>query len=226
MHDSHLPIWKWFLAVYMMTKSKKGISANQLKRTLRVAYKTAWYLCHRIRAALQTPAALMRGIVEIDETYIGGKVKGKGRRYVGNKTMVVGAVERGGKIRVDTAEHADRKTLRQFINENVCPDADAVFTDDDPAYKGATGKRRHEWVTHSAKEYVRGNIHTNSIENAWSLFKRSVVGAYHKVSKKHLDLYLDEFEFRFNNRGNPFIFRDALKELLTAENVEYKELVA
>lgn len=227
MHDTHLPLWKWFLAVYMMVESKKGISANQLKRTLGIAYRTAWFLCHRIRKALQTPSALMKGIVEVDETYIGGKVRGKGRRYTGNKTIVLGAVERNGKTRFQTAKNAKRVTLRQFINEHVCENAEAIFTDENTAYGNLSNKkRRHEWVTHSAYEFVRGDVHTNSIESAWSLFKRSIVGAYHKVSKKHLDLYLDEFEFKFNNRDNPFIFRDALKELLTANNIEYQELVA
>jgi len=228
MHDTHLPLSKWLMAVYLMVESKKGISANQLKRTLCVAYQTAWYLCQRIRTALYTPHALMTGVVEIDETYIGGRRKNVGMGYKKNKTLVVGAIERGGELRTRTVNRVTSPTLRKFINDHVCEDAEAIFTDERTAYKGIapTAKRRHEWVTHSADEYVRGDVHTNSVENAWSLFKRSVVGAYHKISKKHLDLYLDEFEFRFNNRNNPYIFRDALKELLTSGNVEYKELVA
>lgn len=227
MHDTHLPLWKWFLAVYMMVESKKGVSANQLSRTLDVAYRTAWYLCHRIRKALYTPHALMKGIVEVDETCIGDKVKGRGRRYTGNKTIVLGAVERKGKVRMQTAKRANRITLRQFIDKHVCKNAEAISTDENTAYGDLSNKRRrHEWVTHSADEWVRGDVHTNSVEGAWSIFKRSIVGAFHKVSKKHLDLYLDEFEFRFNNRDNPFIFRDALKELLTADAIRYAELVA
>lgn len=227
MHDTHLPLWKWFLAVYMMVESKKSVSANQLSRTLDVAYRTSWFLCHRIRKALYTPHALMMGIVEIDETYIGGKVKGKGRGFKDNKAIVLGVVERNGKTRMQTASNANRGTLRQFISQCVSENAEAVFTDENAAYGNlATAKRRHERVNHSEEEWVRGDVHTNTVENAWSLFKRGLIGAYHKVSKKHLDLYLDEFEFRFNNRENPYIFRDAMKELLTADNIRYAELVA
>jgi transposase-like protein len=226
-HDTHLPLWKWFLAVYMMVESKKGISASQLQRTLAVAYRTAWYLCHRIRKALQTPHALLTGIVEVDETYVGGKVSGKGRGYKGNKTIVAGAVERGGKARLETINQADRKTLRQFILENVAEDAAAIFTDDLPAYGDLSDPNtRHETVNHTEEEWVRGDVHTNSVEGVWSLFKRSLIGAHHKVSKKHLDRYLDELEFRFNNRRNPYIFRDALRELVASGNMEYKELIS
>jgi transposase-like protein len=231
MHDTHLPLWKWFLAVYMMVESKKSVSANQLRRSLHVAPKTAWHLCHRIRSALQTPAALLAGIVEIDETYIGPRKprhKGTSKRGRGtSKQMVVGAVQRKGAISMQTANKADRKTLRQFILENVADEAGFIYTDDNPAYGNLSDENtKHETVNHSHGEYVRGDVHTNSIEGGWSLFKRCIVGAYHKISVKHLDSYLDEFEFRFNNRNNPFIFRDAMRELLTATPLQYKELVA
>ncbi len=128
---------------------------------------------------------------------------------------------------MQTAKRANRITLRQFIDQHVCKDAEAIFTDENIAYGDLSNdRRRHEWVTHSAEEWVRRDVHTNNVEGAWSLFKRSIVGAFHKVSKKHLDLYLDEFEFRFNNRSNPNIFRNALKELLTCAKLEYKDLVA
>jgi transposase-like protein len=117
--------------------------------------------------------------------------------------------------------------LHGFIKRNVSDDAEALYTDNHSAYDGVADENtRHEVVNHSVDEWVRGDVHTNTVESAWSLFKRGVAGSFHKVSKKHLDRYLDEFEFRFNNRNNPFIFRDALKELLTAENIEYKELIA
>lgn len=227
MHDTHLPLTKWFLAVYMIVESKKSVSANQLSRTLDIAYRTSWYLCHRIRTALFTPHALMAGVVEVDETWIGGKVKGKGGRYTGNKTIVAGVAERGGEVRLKQVPNTQRMTLRDFIYEHVKHNAEALFTDDWVSYRGLDKSfKRHETVNHSAEEWIRGDVHTNTIENAWSLFKRCIIGAYHKISKKHLDLYLDEFEFRFNNRDNPYIFRDALKELMTSENIEYKELVA
>ncbi len=231
LHDTHLPLWKWFLAVYLITESKKSISANQLRRSLKVTYRTAWFLSHRIRHALATPNALLSGVVEIDESYIGPrKPRYKGTSKAGrgtSKQMIVGAVERGGSVRISKADAADRKTLRAFILDHVADGATALYTDDNPAYGDMSDSNtKHETVNHSAKEWVRGDVHTNTIEGSWSLFKRCIIGAYHKVSVKHLDKYLDEFEFRFNNRDNPYIFRDALKELVTAKNVEYKELVA
>ena len=227
-HDSHLPLWKWLLAVYLMVESKKGISANQMKRTINVSYKTAWYLCHRIRSAMSTDTnKKLSGTVEVDETWIGGTTEGTGHGFKGNKALAVGAIERGGDIVLKSIDHADRKTLHSFIHETTEPNTEAIYTDEWPAYKGIADKdTRHETVNHSADEWVRGNIHTNSVENVWSLFKRSVMGSYHKVSKKHLDSYLDELEWRFNNRENPYLFRDTLLKLITSDNLEYKELIA
>ena len=226
-HDSHLPLWKWFLAVYLIIESKKGVSANQISRTLKVAYKTAWYLCHRIRAAMkETEPELLKGIVEVDETYIGGTMHGRGRRYVGNKATVVGAVERGdGRIRLKMIAKTNRATLHKFIRDNVEPTAEAIYTDQLPAYLGiADEDTRHETVNHTIKQWVQGDVHTNTIENVWSLFKRSIIGSYHKLSVKHLDAYLDEMEFRFNNRTNPFLFRDTMQRLIASSNLEYKTL--
>lgn len=235
-HDSHLPLQKWFAAIYLMCESRKGISANQLKRTLKVAYKTAWYLCHRIRKAVEkADDALLTGIIEVDETYIGGKAKNmhesvkeqkiKGRGSVG-KAMVLGAIERGGNVRLVREQRPDRKTLHAFIKAQISPEAECIMTDEYPAYNGIeTETTEHVKVNHHKGEYVRGEAHTNGVENVWSLFKRSIVGAYHQVSEKHLDRYLDEFEFRFNNRNNPYLFRDTLLRLIASENLEYKELV-
>ena len=227
-HDTHLPIWKWFLAAYLMCESKKGISALQMKRTLSVAYKTAWYLCHRIRAAMAeaTPRRLS-GTVEVDETWVGGKVEGKGRGYRDNKTMVLGAIQRGGDVRMKVGQHATRKELHGFIRSTTHPDTEAIYTDDWPAYRGiGDANTRHETVNHSQKEWVRGDVHTNTMENVWSLLDRSIVGAFHHVSEKHLDRYLDELEWRFNNRENPYLFRDTLVKLLKSDNLEYKMLTA
>lgn len=238
-HDTHLPLWKWFLAVYMIVEAKKGVSANQLKRTLKVSYRTAWYLCHRVRAAMETPDGLLRGVVEIDETYCGGKrrapkrkdgSKGLPRGYdpLTGKTMVMGAVERGGNIRIhsEPGRRPNVETLRRFIRDNVEARA-TVYTDDHHAYPSALKGHAsvHQSVNHSGEEWVRGDVHTNTLEGAWGLFKRSVVGSYHQLSVKHLDAYLDEFEFRYNNRKNPQIFRDALCLLLGAEHLEYRVLV-
>ena len=198
LHDSHLPLQKWIIATYLMVEAKKGVSANQLKRTLNVSYKTAWYLCHRIRAAMRDAYPLrLKGIVEIDETFVGGKVEGKGHGYRGNKAVVVGAVQRGGKIALQVIHARDRATLHEFIRENTADDTEAYFTDEWAPYDGiADDNTRHETVNHSAKEYVRGDVHTNSVENVWSLLKRSIIGSYHKVSAKHLDAYLDELRLR------------------------------
>jgi len=227
-HDTHLPLWKWFLAVYLIVESKKGVSANQLKRTLGVSYKTAWYLSHRIRAALkEVDAQLLKGIVEVDETFVGGEVEGKGRGYKGNKTVVVGAMQRGGNICLQVVRGTDRETLHGFIRENTAGDTEAIYTDEWPAYRGiADQDTKHEAVKHRDKEWSRGDIHTNSIENVWSLLKRNIVGSYHRVSAKHLDAYLDELEFRFNNRENPYMFRDALCKLLVANSLPYAKLIA
>jgi transposase-like protein len=227
-HDSHLPLWKWFLAVYLIVESKKGISANQLKRTLGVSYKTAWYLCHRICAALnEVDAQLLKGIVEVDETFVGGKVEGMGRGYKGNKSVVVGAIQRGGNIVLKVVHGTDRETLHGFIRQNVAEDTEAIYTDELASYIGiADDNTKHETVKHRDKEYVRGDVHTNSQENVWSLLKRSIIGSYHQVSAKHLDAYLDELEFRFNNRENPYMFRDAMLKLLLAETLPYAKLIA
>ena len=227
-HDSHLPLPKWFMAVYLIVESKKGISANQMKRTLEVSYKTAWYLCHRIRNAMtvDNPKPLSK-IVEVDETWVGGKRKNVGHGYKGNKVVAAGAVQRNGEVRLEKVDSRDRETLHGFIHKHTAPDTEAIYTDDWAAYKGiADHDTRHETVCHSDEEWVRGDVHTNTIENVFSLFKRSVVGSYHKVSRKHLDAYLDELEWRFNNRENPYLFRDTLLKLIKSSNLEYKELVS
>lgn len=226
-HDSHLPLRKWFMAIYLMSESKKGMSALQIKRTLDIAYQTAWHLCHRIRAAMRDAnCELLRGIVEVDETWVGGKVQGLGRGYKGNKAIAIGAVQRHGKIRLQVIRDASKATLHRFIAENTAPDVEAIYTDELPAYNGVCDEdTAHETVNHSAEEWVRGDVHTNGIESVWSLLKRSIIGAYHRVSMKHLDAYLDELEHRFNNRKNEFIFRDTLTKLVTAAALPYRELI-
>jgi transposase-like protein len=231
-HDSHLPLWKWFAAVYLMVEAKKGISAQQLKRTLAVANKTAWYLTHRIRAAMKDDSPLpLEGVVEIDETYIGGKTRGKGdlrKRAKDNKTMVLGAIERGGKVRLQSAGRQSQvKTavVQAFIDTAVSERATNIYTDSSTAYnKMRATDPRHDDVDHSSEEWVRGEVHTQGIENAWSLLKRSLVGSYHKLSAKHLSAYLDEFTFRFNGRENPYLFRDTLLRLIGEEPLTYEEL--
>ena len=226
--DTHLPLRKWFVATYLMIESRKGISASQLMRTLGVSYKTAWHLCHRVRAAMRDAYPMpLTGIVEIDETYVGGKVRGKGRGYKGNKATVVGAVQRGGNIVLEVVHGRDRETLYTFVEEVTADETEAYFTDDWAPYQGIGDENtRHETVNHSIEEWVRGDVHTNSVEGVWSLLKRSIIGAYHRVSVKQLQAYLDEIEWRFNNRDNPWLFRDTLMRLLQAETLPYRQLVA
>ncbi|MGR3293769.1 MAG: IS1595 family transposase [Candidatus Scalindua sp.] len=227
-HDSHLPLWKWFLTIYMMVESKKGISANQIKRTIGVSYKTAWYLCHRIRKAMtEMRPEHLRGTVEVDETWIGGKHKGPRGRGAKGKTIVVGAVERNGKVRLEVIEKANRKNLHGFIKEYTAPDTETIVTDEWSAYRGKQDHdTEHKTVNHGTKQWVNGDAHTNTIENVWSLLKRSIMGSYHKIDPKHLNSYLDELEWRYNNRENPFLFRDTLKKLIESENLEYQKLIA
>ena len=229
-HDSHLPLRKWFLAIYLLAESKKGMSARQLGRTLGVTYKTAWYLAHRIRAAMgDDDQPLLRGIVEVDETFVGGRRTGAGRGHYRdeNNPPVVGAAERGGEVRLRVVRDRTKGTLQGFIREGVADETEAVYTDEWLGYQGlADEDTRHEAVNHSAHEYVRADVHTNTMENVWSLFKRGIVGSYHQISAKHLPAYLDEMEFRFNNRENPFLFRDTLLVLLHGDSLPYRQLVA
>jgi len=232
-HDSHLPLWKWFLAVYVMGESKKGISANQLKRMLNVSYKTAWYLCHRIRAAMmETDPELLSGVIEADETYTGHGPERFGREVPGravggNKTAIIGAVERQGRVRLKVSNRVDRKALHAFLKAVIADEAEAIYTDDYRAYYGiADENTRHETVNHGRKQWVQGDVHTQTMEDVWSLFKRSVIGSYHHLSVKHLQAYLDELAFRYNNRENAYLFRDTLLALVGAESVKYAELIA
>ncbi|MGA2106798.1 MAG: IS1595 family transposase [Syntrophorhabdales bacterium] len=225
-HDSHLPLWKWFLAVYLMMESKKSISANQMKRTLSVSYKTAWYLCHRIRKAVEeaTESPMLKGVVEVDETYVGGRYDKRRKRMPNEKQAVLGLIQRHGRLEVKAITTNGRKIIMPIIEKNVDKDA-TIMTDEYAAYRSLDKKFHHEVVKHSAEEWVRGDAHTNSIENAWSLFKRSVVGSFHKISAKHVSSYLDEFEWRFNGRNNPYLFKDTMIRLLNSPKMEFKELI-
>jgi hypothetical protein len=174
LQDTHLPLWKWFLAIYTIIESKKGVSANQLKRELDMSYKTAWYLCHRIRAAISQDTdweerVLLSGIIEMDETFVGGKTEGKGRGYKGNKALVVGVVQRDGEIVLQIATDRTRKTLHEIALKHIAPEAVAIFTNQWPAYTGmGDHDTRHETVNHSQDEFVRGDVHTNTVEGVWT----------------------------------------------------------
>jgi transposase-like protein len=173
---------------------------------------------------------LLTGTVEADETWVGGKRRHVGSGYIDNKVQVLGAVERGGDIRLSVhmkGKRADSTNLQAFIKSVVADDAPAIYTDENPGYAGIADEDTiHATVNHRDEEWVRGDVHTNTCESAWSLFKRSIVGSYHQLSVKHLDAYLGEFEWRFNNRENPYLFRDTLCGLLKAETLPYKALTA
>jgi transposase-like protein len=228
-HDSHLGLPKWFVATFLICESKKGMSANQIKRMLKVSYKTAWYLCHRIRAAMaEVNPTPLTGTVEADETFVGrGRGMGSGNRD--RHSMILAAIQRGGQLRIRKAggNRPSRKELHAFIRENVADTARRIYTDEAPGYKGIGDSiTHHDTVKHSRGEYVRGDVHTNTVEGVFSLFKRSIIGAFHQISEKHLDRYLDEFEFRFNNRNNQFLFRDTILRLVEGERLPYQKLTA
>ena len=230
MNDSHLPLRKWFLAIYLMCEARKGVSANQLKRTLGVSYKTAWYLCHRIRAAMGNDPFVgptLFGIVEVDETLVGGKCRRVGRGNRTGKMWVAGAIQRGGFVRLERIPNIRKHTLHAFIRRTIKDEAEAIYTDELKSYLGiADDDTRHETVNHSEEQWVVGNVHTNGIEGVWSLFKRSIMGAFHKMSAKHMDRYLEELEWRFNNRNNPRIFRDTLRRIVRTDPMTYRDLIA
>ena len=230
-------LWKIAVtAVLLIVEARKGFSANQLRRTIwgqhKGSYKTAWYLCHRIRAAMrEVDYPALGGTVEVDETYIGGKMLGRGSKAARDaKEVVIGLRQRGGDVRFFHAEDAKQGTLAKYIKENVSQDVEVIMTDELPAYPGAIVKAGmkdvpHKTVNHSAEVYVDGDVTTNGIESAFSLLKRGIVGSWHKVSAKHLSAYLDEMTFRFNNRNNPYLFRDTLTKLVQAPVLEYKKLI-
>ncbi len=230
-NDSHLPLTTWFTAALLLVEARKGFSANQMKRTIGVSYKTAWYLCHRIRAAMkETDLPMLDGTVEVDETWVGGRTKGAG---VGEgkrrKEIVIGIRQRGGDLRFFHAQDVKSGTLYKYIQENVSEDVDVIVTDDFAAYPRAMGsnfKDKHKRINHSAGYYVDGDVHTNTVESAFSLLKRGVVGTWHKISAKHLPAYLSEMTFRFNRRKNHDLFLDTLRHMVTADPLTFERLTA
>src|SRR5258708_2657162 len=229
-NDTHLPLTKWFLAIALICEAKKGVSAKQLERHLGVNYRTAWHLAHRIREAMQEGSGLLTGVVEVDETYVGGKVKRKGKPYVkkDKKDVVIGLIERGGKLRLVPVADSKMSIIEPVIQKHVSPDA--LLQTDDSAIYHIIGKRRfpgrHRTVNH-ASSYGIGENHSNTGESAFSLLKRGVYGTFHKVSINHLGRYSNEFSYPFNRRGEQLAMFDAtLKNLTRGEVLPYKKLTA
>jgi len=234
-HDSHLPLTKWFMVTLLLCEARKGISANQIKRTVGMSYKTAWYLCHRIRAAMkEAERPMLDGTVEMDETYIGGKQRCGTRGWNtsdSNKEIVIGIRQRGGELRFFHASDVKSGTLAKYIQENISADVEVMVTDEMPAYRkamigaGVHGSK-HKTIRHKSKIYVDGDIHTNTVESAFSLLKRGIMGTWHKLSAKHLPAYLDEMTFRFNRRKNANLFLDTLRHMVTASALTFADLTS
>jgi transposase-like protein len=214
-HHTHLPLQKWFLALTLILNAKKGISSRQLGRDLDVNKNTAWYLGMRIRRAMAEGAEreLLTGIVEMDETYIGGKPRPGGparKRGRGSeaKIPVVGMIERGGKVRAQVAKRnkgLTAKRMSTMVRQNICVADATVYTDEFSGYIRLKTFIRHETVDHKAW-YVDGQCHTNGIESFWALIKRGIVGQFHRVTLRHLPQYVNEFTYRFNNRKKADVF--------------------
>jgi transposase-like protein len=203
MERSHIPMHKWLLAFRLMNASKKGMSAHQLHRMLGVAYRTAWFMAHRIRLAqddsVPTPLGGDGKFVEADETYVGGKARNR-KGKIPKKEAVFSLVERGGKVRSFHVENVTATTLRQII-VTVADRKSHFRTDHSPVYWTVGDEfKTHYTVNHSIEEYVRGDAHTNTAEGYFSIFKRGIIGTYHHVSATHLHRYLAEFDFRYSNR--------------------------
>ncbi len=233
-HDSRIPLTKWFAAIQLMMDAKKGISALQLQRHLGIkSYQTVWHMAHRIRKAMGggNESAELSGIVEMDETYVGGKVSGKTQREVKkSKQVVVGIKQREGDLKLIHAPDARIETLAECLRLHVSRDVEGIMTDELPAYPSAIRlagheKEKHWTVNHSHQIWVDGIASTNGIESVFSLFKRGIVGQYHHLSGKHLHRYLNEFSHRFNRRKSAEMFNDLVARSGRTGPLTYRELV-
>ena len=235
MEGTKLPYRVWAIGLYLFATNIKGVSSMRLHRELGITQKSAWFMLHRLRKAAENGAGLFEGPVEVDETYMGGKranmsnakrseLADTGRGAVG-KTAIVGVKDRDtNRVSAQVVERTDKPTVHGFVAEHVSPDA-TVYTDDALVYE--TLPYRHETVKHSVSEYVRDQAYTNGVESFWALMKRGYVGIYHKMSPKHLDRYVNEFERRHNIRDEDTLDQlDALVEGMGRKRLRYRELIA
>jgi transposase-like protein len=227
-HDSHLPLNKWFMAIALLVDAKKSMSALQLSRHLACNYRTAWYLAHRIREAMvDGEGPKFEGVVEVDETYIGGRQRGH-KSKLKNKDVVIGIRERGGPLRLVHTKDAKAGTLYDVMEKHVSKDAEAIMTDENPAYSFRLTQFRnvrHGRINHKSGSYVKGDVHTNTVESAFSLLKRGLIGSFHQVSIKHLQRYLNEFGYRFNRREDADLFEQTVSRMVAGKTLPYAKLV-
>lgn len=201
-HKSETPLKSWFYAIYLFANSKNGVSAKELERQLGVTYKTAWRIAKQIRVLFHSPAHKLSQTVEIDDTYIGGARPGKRGRGAEGKSVIVGAVQRGGRVAASVVGNLSAETVRPFIEKHVKQGA-ALMTDEFTTYRKTRKGYVHRAINHSLGKYVRGKVHTNTIEGFWSQLKRSLSGTYHAVSPKYLQQYVNEFAYRYSKRDWP-----------------------
>jgi transposase-like protein len=230
-HDSHLPLSKWFAAIALMADAKKGISACQLQRHIGMTYKTAWYVSHRIREAMREESDAKIGgngvTVEIDETYVGGvKRLVDTRTAQTSKTLVIGMAERGGRIHLQVIPDKSVKSIKPAVESHINPDTEKFVTDGLSTYDFVLPRDKHVRRDHSEELKYKNWTSTQTVENAFSLFKRGIVGNYHWLSPWHLTRYMREFCWRYNRRGlQPWIFGMTLNNMICRKPLPYKELV-